>query len=176
MSQDSQDFEQLRRLLVLKRYEQPPPGYLHSFSREVIVRIRAGELGERETKWWAFDGSWLKWVWSACERRPVLAGGAGAAFCGFVVAATLISGSGEVPDGPITQNLPVNHQYVAAQNGLTAETLPMTAPVDVLYTDFPGLAHRDADALGQSSFFAPRSGAFQWQQPVVQSASFTPGN
>ena len=90
MTEDSQNFEQLQRLLALKRHEVPPPGYFHQFSREVILRIKAGELGESEVRWWAFDGSWLKWLWTACERRPVLAGGASMALCGFFAAATFI--------------------------------------------------------------------------------------
>src|SRR5215469_11847907 len=113
MTEDSNDFKRLQRLLALKRHEQPPPGYFYHFSREVVLRIKAGELGEAEAKWWAFDGSWLKWLWTACERKPVLAGGAGVALCGFFVAATLISVSGDAPTVAISQNVPAN-QYVSA--------------------------------------------------------------
>ena len=40
MSPDPENFETLRRLLVLKRFEQPPPGYFHHFAPRVIARIK----------------------------------------------------------------------------------------------------------------------------------------
>ena len=164
MSQDSKDFEQLRRLLALKRYEQPPPGYFHSFAGEIIVRIRAGELGEPESKWWAFDGSWLKWLWDACERRPVLAGGVSVAFCGFAAAATLIS-MNDIVDSTVVQTVPASNQYVSVQNGLATSVPASAAVTDVSYTDFPGLVHSAPDNHPASLFTG------LWKQPSTEPAS-----
>ena len=136
MMQDSENLEQLRRLLALKRHEQPPPGYFHSFSREVIVRIKAGELGEAGTKWWAFDGSWLQWLWTVCERRPVLAGGVGVAFCGFFFATALVSGTADVPNIGLaaTRDMVPNQELVlrVGQN-----PLPPAGFSAVLFVDSP---------------------------------------
>jgi hypothetical protein len=172
MSEDSQNFEQLQRLLSLKRYEVPPPGYFRQFSREVILRIQAGELGEAEARWWAFDGSWLKWLWTACERRPVLAGGASVALCGFFAAATLVSASGDAPAVAVSRNVPSN-QYVSVQTPISASptVAPEGAVVDysVVTADFPGFVRGASSA--QSALAVPAS--FQWQEPVVP-ASFRP--
>lgn len=84
MSQDTENFESLRRLLALKRYEQPPPGYYHSFSREVIVRIKAGERGE-DAYGYVWQMGWLQRIWAAFEARPAFAGALGLALCSLVV-------------------------------------------------------------------------------------------
>jgi len=45
MSEINNNFEDLKRLLKLKRHEIPPPGYFHQFSGDVVARIRTGESG-----------------------------------------------------------------------------------------------------------------------------------
>jgi len=96
MSPIPDDFEQLRRLLALKRHEQPPPGYFHGFSRQVIVRIKAGDLGnESEGSFWTFGGrSVFQRIWATLDARPILAGSFGVAVCGFFVVGALLSDSG----------------------------------------------------------------------------------
>jgi len=78
---DPQDFSDIRRLLALKRHEQPPPGYFSHFSREVILRIRAGErASDHFYESWLVT-AWLQRFWSAMENRPALAGAFGACLC-----------------------------------------------------------------------------------------------
>ena len=43
MKESGQNFNELKKLLKLKRHELPPPGFFNHFSDEVVSRIRAGE-------------------------------------------------------------------------------------------------------------------------------------
>ncbi len=110
MSQDTQDFESLRRLLALKRYEQPPPGYFNNFSIEVIARIKAGE-GARESVlerlFW--EAPWLQRLWTALETKPIMAGAFGATVCALLVAGVVYS---DRPDGQPTLAGPVTETAV----------------------------------------------------------------
>jgi hypothetical protein len=103
MSPVHDDFEQLRRLLALKQHEQPPPGYFHGFSRQVIVRIKAGELGnESEASTWSFGaGSLFQRIWATLDARPILAGAFGVAVCGFFVVGALLSDSTTADSTPL---------------------------------------------------------------------------
>jgi hypothetical protein len=84
MNPDPQAFEELRRLLALKRYEQPPPGYFDRFPGEVIARIRECEsAAEFETL--APRLPWLQQLWDALQARVVFPTAFGAAVCGVLV-------------------------------------------------------------------------------------------
>ena len=84
MNPDSEQFEQLRKLLSLKRHEQPPPGYFHAFSGEVVARIKAGDQGEN-------GPAWLRKLWSLFETKPMLTGAFGAAVCALVISGVVYS-------------------------------------------------------------------------------------
>jgi hypothetical protein len=43
MNSDQEKFEALRKLMALKRHEQPPPEYLDELSDRIITRIERGE-------------------------------------------------------------------------------------------------------------------------------------
>ena len=99
MNPEQEDFQQLRRLLTLKRHEQPPPGYFEGFSRQVIVRIRAGEGLEREslTARFLWELPWLQRLWSGLQARPALAGAFGVLVCGLAISGAVFSEHNEVP-------------------------------------------------------------------------------
>lgn len=78
MNREYQDFDQLRRLLKLKRYEQPPPRYFNSFSAQVVTRLQAAQSNAGGNSWWHR-------LWDSLELRPVLPAAFGAAVCGVLV-------------------------------------------------------------------------------------------
>src|SRR5580658_5269028 len=49
MMSDPSDFDSLRKLVRLKRYEQPPPGYFHRLPDNIIARL---ERGEGQANFW----------------------------------------------------------------------------------------------------------------------------
>ena len=49
MNSDREEFEALRKLMALKRHEQPPPGYLNHLPARIIARI---ERGEGQSNFW----------------------------------------------------------------------------------------------------------------------------
>jgi len=103
MNSNPQDQEAVRRLIALKRYEQPHPRYFNDFSSRVIARIQSGEhLREQAGAGWF---SWVNWLWSAFEAKPVWAGAAGFGACalvvaGFIASETGVSAYSDIPQVP----------------------------------------------------------------------------
>ena len=97
--EQKEDFEQLRKLLALKRHEVPPPGYFESLPRKVMTRVEMTELGVYST-WW-------EWLVARFDAKPLLA-----CLYGFGVSTLLLLGfripqwvdadigSGAAPSGP----------------------------------------------------------------------------
>ena len=106
MNQDDQDFAALRRLMVLKRYEQPPPGYFNTFSSQVVARIEARD-GARDGVFQRllWGAGWLRRLWDKLETEPITAKAFGAAVCALFVVGVVYA---EKPErqpglsGPIT--------------------------------------------------------------------------
>jgi hypothetical protein len=93
MNLDPEQFNQLRRLLALKRHEQPHPRYFGQFSEQVIARIQAGEHGEEVTFWQqiSFDAPWLQRLWAAFDTKPILAATVGVAACALLLSGVVLS-------------------------------------------------------------------------------------
>jgi hypothetical protein len=82
MSENENNFEELRRLLALKRHEIPPPRYFDNFSGEVIARIRAGEDAQGNVAGRFFQRApWLLKLLQAVETKPAYSGVFASALC-----------------------------------------------------------------------------------------------
>jgi len=101
MNPEQEEFRDLRRLLALKRHEQPPPGFFNNFSQDVLVRIRAGERIEDTTydEVLAWEAPWLKRFLNLLDSKPILAGAFGAAVCGLLLAGVLVAEAPADSDG-----------------------------------------------------------------------------
>jgi hypothetical protein len=86
MGPEQDNFEHVRRLLALKRHEQPPPRYFNDFSTQVIVRLKAGE-GARSAE--PYD--WFQRLWAALDTRPALTGAFAAAVCALLIGGVIYS-------------------------------------------------------------------------------------
>ena len=95
MTPEQENFDALRRVLKLKRYEQPPPGYFNKFSREVIIRIQTGDRANRaqgfDRLFW--EASWLQRLIESFQARPAFAAGFGAAVCALAIGVVTYSQS-----------------------------------------------------------------------------------
>jgi len=105
MDTQSERFDQMRRLLAVKRHEVPPPGFFDGFSGQVLARIEAGERGQDVTFFQRLlaEPLWFQRLLAAFDAKPAIAGAFGLAVCGVLVAGVFHA---ERTDGPTAAVLP----------------------------------------------------------------------
>jgi hypothetical protein len=137
MSPEQDNFSQLRRVLALKRYEQPPPRYFNEFSSRVIARLRAGERGQ-----WQESFSWFAGLWAFLDTRPALAAGFGAAVVAVVIGGLAFS-----------DRVDANQPGLPAPDQLTALSAqpPSPAAVPVAQTIYTDSTNELTDSLFKHS-------------------------
>lgn len=106
MGSTEEEFAELRRLLALKRREQPPPGYFNTFAGKVVARIEAEGLAQRRP-WWVRFFSPAEWV-------PVGAGANTAVFAGLAV----LGGTALLFKNRFERRSPMGSTNLSAQPGL----------------------------------------------------------
>jgi hypothetical protein len=159
MTPEQQNFEELRRLLSLKRHEQPPPGYFNNFSRHVIARIKAGESAAADSFMQRLFARlpWLQGMWGGFEAKPILAGAFGVGVCGLLVVGLVSSERMDTTAGGL------------GPNGEPQKTILANVP------DRTGLFDRVVgDPAPTGTVFTARSSIFDEIRPHAQSAIYYP--
>jgi hypothetical protein len=144
MNREDENFDQLRRLLKLKRYEQPPPRYFNDFSAQVVARLKADQVS-------SLGGNWLERLWSAFELKPAVPAAFGAVICGLLVLGAVYTERPEVSNEwlkvtsgesvpRVTPALPLSPNY-----SLVSISTNPVAPSGSLFDQIrPGIAERAA--------------------------------
>jgi len=103
MTPEQENFDALRRLLKLKRHEQPPPGFFNNFSSQVIAQIKAAAPVERDNLFdrMSWEVPWLQRLIEAFQSKPALAVSFGAAVCALLVGGVIYSESLEFKPAPV---------------------------------------------------------------------------
>lgn len=124
MKDSGQNFDELKKLLKLKRHELPPPGFFNHFSDEVVSRIRAGEargsgvLADRLND----SAPWLVNFLRFFEAKPGVVGAFATSLCLLLVFGVVLAERSE--SGP--QNL-----LTTAAGDQTATTIASAAPASL---------------------------------------------
>jgi hypothetical protein len=118
-----ENFDQLRKLLGLKRYEAPPPGFFENFSTKVAARIASAE---------AVQVSWWQKLGLDFSFKPAAVCALGVVICGLLSAGVLTAVV-ETADQPVnTLAMPLNPAVEVVPFGqlIASDTTPSsTDPV-----------------------------------------------
>ena len=135
MNTESNEFEQLRKLLALKRHEVTPPRYFNEFSSRVIARLSAEP---ERLSWWQRLGLDF-------DLRPALMCGVGIVVCGLL-SFGVISAMQIAEPSPIAQ---ADSFGSMAMNAPVAGITPVAAPVDTGLSIAPMIAKQSSSPFNQ---------------------------
>jgi hypothetical protein len=93
MSPLPEEFEELRKLLRIKRYEQPPPRFFNEFSARVLDRIEAESASTAKAGTLAGEAPWLVRMLKLLETNSLVAGGFATAVCAMLIGGIVYSES-----------------------------------------------------------------------------------
>lgn len=113
MNAQPDDFEQLRKLLALKRHEIPPPRYFNEFSSKVIAGLQAPESVAPLT--------WLQRFGLDFDLKPAFVCVAGVVVCGLLSVGVISAMQmGDTSDLTSAENTPnVQSPLAMASAGVT---------------------------------------------------------
>jgi hypothetical protein len=90
MSDGTEDFEKLCKLLKLKNHEQPPPRYFNDFSTHILNRLEVEGRPGLMDRFWA-QVPWLQRFLGLFEENPVAAGIFSVGVCGLLISGVTYS-------------------------------------------------------------------------------------
>jgi hypothetical protein len=159
MNENENNFESLRRLLALKRYETPPPGYFNSFSSQVVQRIRVGDPGISGS--WVDDlfgqAPWLGKLAQIFDVKPVFASTFAGVLCLLLFLGIIYSERPEFTSQP------------TMQAATTAASLAAVSPTTLSQpADEIGIVSSTNPVLSLQPVASP----FGQQNPLAQPVSF----
>ena len=137
MNAEPENFDQLCRLLKLKRHESPPPRYFNDFSSQVILRIRVGTPTGRLESFedTLSESPWVRRFWQAIEHRPAMSGLLTAAACALLVIGVFASDSAQPTLNITADGMARIDSPEIVQAGLNSFAVPSPAPVGVLFAN-----------------------------------------
>jgi hypothetical protein len=157
MNTSPEEFEQLRKLLKLKRYEQPPPRYFNDFSTRILQRLEQ-ESAVSVTA----EVSWFKRIFGVLDTSPIAAGVFGVSVCSLLLGGIVFT---QWSDGMGGDTI------AATSEGSLAFAQPPSAPVPVMEHSLP-LNSRSGLTISGNGFFNTPTPASSLG-PVVQPVNFT---
>jgi hypothetical protein len=163
MNEHENNFELLRRLLVLKRHETPPPGYFNYFSRQVLQRIRAGDTGKSASRLEELfgQGAWLGKLLQAFDVKPVFASAFAGALCLLLFLGIIYAERPDLSSQPVLQYATTAASFAAVSPSLS----PSADQMGIVSSTEPVLS------------LQPVASLFGQQHSLAQPVSFSlPGN
>lgn len=147
MSNSPENFDNLQKLLKLKRHEQPPPGYFNNFSLKILYRIESEEDRNPDT-------AWIRKFFAILETNPIAAGLFGISVCSLLISGIAYS------------------QYQPAPAGIAASSVNMDladAGVIGRGTDLSKVSHADSVAPSVNPMFSTNvpGSLLSGMQPVM---------
>jgi len=151
MQPGSEDFESLQKLLALKRYEQPPPGYFDRFPYQVMARIEAEEA--------RFQLPWWERVLGRFDLKPALVGAFGFAVMGVYFLGLSLANYVEQQSAQLSPAMPGSWYSPSALAGaqIPVESAPRAFP-SVSQVGFASSMNPVMDAAPPRGLFAPGAG------------------
>ena len=151
---NEEQFKQLKKLLALKRHEQPPPGYFDRLPRQIISAIEAEQ---------ARPEPWVLRIWSTLQRKPAFAGAFGAAMCALAIGGIFFANQPSGSKGSNAAAPNANANIAASANAALPTPPNQLASADVSSTN-PVASNQGIDVFFNGSLVS--SGAFPNIRPA----------